>query len=201
MTEQNQDRLNQALRGLRDDAAGTAAPEGLEVALLEAFRQHHATPVQQTNRKLWAAMAIAASLTAAVVWRVSNPPTLKLATPTIMAVTAPTAQSPRVTVQPAVMKSRRPKRKAAPVKQYAAAPTPDPRSASPEDPFIAIPYAPAFTPYEDAQVVRVNMAGASVRRLGLPATADRVEADLVVGNDGLARAIRLVSNSGPNSYR
>jgi hypothetical protein len=196
MTEQNQDRLSEALRGLREEAAGTAAPEALEGVLLDAFRQRHATPVQQPKRAVWAAAAIAASLTAAVAWRVSNPPIVNIGKPPAVAVTAP-PQPPQVTVKPAVMKSRRPKRKAAPAKQYAAAPQPAPR----QEPFIAIPYAPAFTPYEDAQVVRVNMAGASVRRLGLPAVADRVEADLVIGNDGLARAIRLVSNSGPNTYR
>ena len=196
MTEQNQDRLSEALRCLRQDAAGKAAPEALEAALLQAFREHRAAPVQRPKRALWVSAAIAASLTAAVAWRVSNPPAVNVEKSPVVAVSAAPPPAPEVTVKPAVMKSAHPKRRAS-VKQYASAPKPAQR----QEPFIAIPYAPAFSPYEDAQVVRVNMAGASVRRLGLPVTADRVEADLVVGNDGLARAIRLVSNSRPNSYR
>ena len=197
MTEQNHDRLGEALRCLRDHTAGKAAPEALEGELLKAFRERNAAPVQRPKRALWASAAIAASLVVAVAWRLSNPAPANVEAPRAIALDAAPAPAPQVTVKPAVIKSRRPKRKAAPAKQYAAAPKPAARQQA----FIAIPYAPAFTPYDDAQVVRVNMAGASVRRLGLPATADRVEADLVVGNDGLARAIRLVSNSEPNSYR
>jgi hypothetical protein len=67
--------------------------------------------------------------------------------------------------------------------------------------FVEIPYAPPFSPYEGGQVVRLNMPGSSVRRLGLPVSVDRVQADVLLGNDGIARAIRLVSNSGLNSGR
>jgi len=67
--------------------------------------------------------------------------------------------------------------------------------------FIEIPYAPAFEAVDGGQVVRVNMRGASVRRLGLPVMTDRVQADVLLGEDGIARAIRLVSNSGLNSTR
>ena len=59
---------------------------------------------------------------------------------------------------------------------------------------MEIPYAPPLTPYDQGQIVRVNMAGSSARRMGVPVMLDRVQADLVVGNDGLPRAIRLVSN-------
>ncbi len=67
--------------------------------------------------------------------------------------------------------------------------------------FVEIPYAPPFSAYDEGQVVRVNMPGSSVRRLGLPVSVDRVQADVLLGNDGIARAIRLVSNSGLNSGR
>jgi hypothetical protein len=197
MTEQNQDRLSEALRCLREDTAGKAAPDALEGALRQAFRQHQATSAPVKPRRLvWAPAAIAASVAVAVGWHVSNPVQVNVETPKVVTVASAPISTPKVAVKPAVMKSVRPKRRA-PVKRYASAPKPAPR----QEPFIQIPYAPAFNPYEDAQVVRVNMAGASVRRLGLPVSADRVEADLVVGNDGLARAIRLVANSGLNSYR
>ena len=68
----------------------------------------------------------------------------------------------------------------------------------PQREFIRLPYAPEFDPYEGGQVVRVSMPGASVRNLGLPVMVDRVQADVLLGDDGVARAIRLVSNSGLN---
>jgi hypothetical protein len=200
MTEQNQDRLTEALRCLREDAAGKSAPDALEGALRQAFRQHqsasHQTGPAKPRRLVWVPAAIAASVALGVAWHISNPKQVNVEAPRVATVTAARTPAPRVTVKPAVMKSVRPKRRTD-VKQYASGSKPAPR----QEPFIQIPYAPAFNPYEDAQVVRVNIAGASVRRLGLPVTEDRVAADLVVGNDGLARAIRVVSNSGLNSYR
>jgi hypothetical protein len=68
-----------------------------------------------------------------------------------------------------------------------------------QQPFIQIPYAPPFTPYDEGQILRVNMTGSSVRRMGIPVAAQQVQADLLVGNDGLPRALRLVSHSS-NSY-
>jgi hypothetical protein len=36
--------------------------------------------------------------------------------------------------------------------------------------------------------------------MGVPVMMDRVQADLVVGNDGMARAIRVVSTQGSRLY-
>ena len=75
------------------------------------------------------------------------------------------------------------------------------RSAPTPVEFIEIPYAPSIGAFDEAQVVRVNMPGASARRLGLAVGMDRIQADVLLGNDGIARAIRLVSTSGLNSER
>jgi hypothetical protein len=101
--------------------------------------------------------------------------------------------------------------RSAPAKAEAAAVIPKPRPRIRRLPaqrpqqqvqeFIEIPYTPALADYDSGRVVRVNMPGASVRSLGLPVMSDRVEADLFVGDDGVARAIRLVSSSGLNSRR
>ncbi|MCA1567110.1 MAG: hypothetical protein LC803_15955 [Acidobacteria bacterium] len=56
--------------------------------------------------------------------------------------------------------------------------------------------APAATPLEGGQLVRVRLPRAALASLGLPLNAERgnepVKADVLVGNDGLARAIRFV---------
>lgn len=66
-------------------------------------------------------------------------------------------------------------------------------------PFVAIPYVTPLAPYERTQVVRMEVPVAALIAAGLPmSTADvgaHAEADVVVGQDGRARAVRLVSVS------
>lgn len=192
MNQPMQDGLADALRRLREESAAQAAPDSLEGKLLLGFRSHHAAPRKQWNW-IWVAASIAACLVVALVAVMREP----------MRATAPTAPSAAArTEQPAQVEKK--------VLQVAAAQKPKPtrkrraRTAgprlslassqpAPEQEFIKIPYAPPFTPYDEAYVVRVNMPGSSVRRMGVPVVMDRVQADLVVGNDGLARAIRVVS--------
>ncbi|HEX8459024.1 MAG TPA: hypothetical protein VF656_17155 [Pyrinomonadaceae bacterium] len=56
--------------------------------------------------------------------------------------------------------------------------------------------APEAQPLESGQVVRVKLPRAALASLGLPLNAERsnetVKADVLLGNDGLARAIRFV---------
>jgi hypothetical protein len=56
--------------------------------------------------------------------------------------------------------------------------------------------APAATPLEGGQLVRVRLPRAALASLGLPLNVERdnepVKADVLIGNDGLARAIRFV---------
>lgn len=72
----------------------------------------------------------------------------------------------------------------------------------PDQPFVAIPYVTPLAPNERADVVRVQMSVAALIAAGLPvAAADAgatAEADVVVGQDGRARAVRLVSISNFN---
>ena len=56
--------------------------------------------------------------------------------------------------------------------------------------------APDATPLESGQLVRVQVPRAALASLGLPLNAERgnepVKADVLLGGDGLARAIRFV---------
>ena len=68
-----------------------------------------------------------------------------------------------------------------------------------EQPFIPIPYVAQLAPYERAEIVRMNLPVAALISAGFPMrTPDagaRVEADVLVGQDGRARAVRLISVS------
>jgi hypothetical protein len=84
-------------------------------------------------------------------------------------------------------------------------PRPVVREAQQEEPFVAIPFTAPLAPYERTEVLRLDLPVAAVIAAGLPVratdAAGRVQADVVVGQDGRARAIRLVSMSQWNNER
>lgn len=61
--------------------------------------------------------------------------------------------------------------------------------------FLPLTYV-AETAQESGQVVRVRMPRATLASFGLPVNAERanelIKADILIGDDGLARAIRFV---------
>jgi hypothetical protein len=65
--------------------------------------------------------------------------------------------------------------------------------------FVPLPYGDAFGPPERAQVMRVTMPRAALTGLGLPLRYDRpdelIRADILFGEDSIARAIRLVDRN------
>jgi hypothetical protein len=69
----------------------------------------------------------------------------------------------------------------------------------PQQPFVALPYLTPPAPYERIQVVRMEVPVAALIAAGLPMPGAnpgaRVDADVAVGQDGRARAVRLVSTS------
>jgi hypothetical protein len=62
--------------------------------------------------------------------------------------------------------------------------------------FIPIPYAPDFRAEDSAAVVRVKLPRYSLQTVGLPFNPElaneRIDADVLMGQDGIARAIRFV---------
>ena len=71
-----------------------------------------------------------------------------------------------------------------------------------EAPFVPIPYLAPPAPYERIEVVRMQVPVAALIAAGVPVrTADpggRVEAEVMIGQDGRAHAVRLVPNSSWN---
>jgi len=64
------------------------------------------------------------------------------------------------------------------------------------DGFYPLPEAEALPAVENAMVVRVELPVSSLQLMGVPVSEEsadsNVEADLLLGQDGLARAVRLV---------
>ena len=71
-----------------------------------------------------------------------------------------------------------------------------------EQPFVAIPYVLPPGPYERVEIVRMQVPVAALIAAGLRVeTADpsaQAEADVLIGQDGRPRAVRLVSISSFN---
>lgn len=200
--------IHNALRVLRESVTREQASDALEKTLVAAFREQHRKRSVWLPRWAWASAAVAASVLLGMVWRLNTPtPVQAPVRPVIqtLALQPPDTRSldtqPQTGVEnsdvPAVTTIATPKHRKAGHSVMRVAKMPDPQAQE----FIEIPYAPAFEAMDAGQVVRVNMRGASVRRLGLPVMTDRVQADVLLGEDGIARAIRLVSNSGLNSTR
>jgi hypothetical protein len=178
MNENEQALLN-ALRGLAADGPRQAPPHVEEFLVAELRRRSRARLT-----KIWwsisAVAAIAAGM-AVLIWMRPAPPK---SAPVVAHVNAP--ELPRVmapVVVPAVQKSHA-------VRSVRARPA---RAALS---FYALPSASELPPVENAMVVRVQLPMSSLRLIGLlvseESSAERIEADVLVGQDGLARGVRFV---------
>jgi hypothetical protein len=62
--------------------------------------------------------------------------------------------------------------------------------------FYPLPDADELPPIESATIVRVQLPMSSLRLMGLPVSEDRaaefIQADMLLGQDGLARGVRFV---------
>jgi len=90
-----------------------------------------------------------------------------------------------------------------PVPKPAAPPAAEAQAESePEQPFVPIPYVLPPEPYERVEIVRVKMPVSELIAAGFRMqTADpgaEAEADVIVGQDGRPRAVRLISISSFN---
>ena len=76
-----------------------------------------------------------------------------------------------------------------------AAPVPAQIEEEADASFYPLPEAEALPEVENAMVVRVQMRASSLRLMGYPVEeerSDEVQAELLLGQDGLARGVRLV---------
>ena len=71
-------------------------------------------------------------------------------------------------------------------------------AAEPAQAFLAIPYTVPLAPGERATVVRMVLSASAMAAIGFPLPAidpgNEAQADVLVGEDGRARAVRIVAN-------
>ena len=156
---------------------GEGAPENAERTLVSAFRARRAA--RRVRRLLGAGLALAAAVILAVsVWKTPAPVAVE---------SAKIAQSP--TPLPAVAAEP------VPVKTSRRRVRPVPRREE-EMVFYSIPNAGVDEPIERGEVVRVSLPREAVGMFGIPVNPERmqeiVQADVVLGEDGTARAVRFV---------
>lgn len=193
------DNLSQALRELADDSPRGAPPE-LGLRVKTAFARHHAR--RQRNRIAFAGALAACLLLSLAWWRTSQP-----ARPEIKAAQAPQAIQPAVAAHVAEEPSKgrvaaavipehaREQARTKAVKVRGSKRTEPPVEIAADD-FVALPmFDPAVT-LGQSRMVRLEMPGSALQLIGYPVNEEllerRVLTDVLVGQDGVPYAVRLV---------
>ena len=165
-------RIDEALRALRRADWNLETGEGAEVRALLAFRRQRRRRRERIYRTAWTG-GIAAALIALLV---GVPQPAPKPVPVIPeAIPAPPAPPPPAPVRTVVEKRRQPQEVVTPF----------------------YPLMPSAPPLESGLLVRVTVEASALRSVGIPVSddhlSDPVLADVLVGQDDLARAIRFVS--------
>lgn len=180
-------RLSAAFLGLAE-AETAGAPPRLEMALRAAFSERRRAVRWPRWAVPAAGLAAAAAVLVAVTWTSRTPqlpqPPIEKRAAVIPSPLAETAAPPK----PAAVVSKKLRRAAKPVPARAAA------VHEALTPFVALDTAAPVT--GSSQVVRIRMPRAALRTFGFPINeeraAERINADVLLGEDGTALAIRLV---------
>ena len=163
----NERMLSAGLGMLADEHSDLVPPPALQAALMAKYQQQFAR--RQKVRTLWRAVAAAAACLALV------------------------TLGPLVTrgkLQSIASETRTPELIALDADSTSA-------DATTTDPFIAIPYAEPLAPYERAELQRVKLTRGTLLAMGLPTDVpdadEPMNAELMVGEDGIPRAVRILN--------
>jgi hypothetical protein len=199
--------LSEALRALARSTDSQGASSAVEARLLAAFSDKRAVNREPrvANYVSWmqAAAAIALLTASAVTWwwvssrpRVEEIRTASTVMPKPLESKTAASQpsethAPSVAIASAAVSSE-PRRRPASTTRGPAS-----RVVKPEG-FVALPMAAGLPAFESGEIVRVEVPVTSLPMYGIDIAPDArgsaVEADFLVGQDGQARAIRLVRN-------
>jgi hypothetical protein len=177
---ENEQELLSALRGLAADGPRQAPPHVEKFLVAELRRRSRAR-----RTKMWWSISTVAAIAAGMAVFIWMRPAPSKSVPAVVArVGVPDV--PRLTapqVVPAVQKAQA-------IRAVRARPAKAALS------FYPLPSASELPPAENAVVVRVQLPMSSLRLMGLlvseETSAERIQADVLVGQDGLARGVRFV---------
>jgi hypothetical protein len=192
---ERQIRLSAAMGALAERTADVSAPPSIEQAILAEL-----DTVNAHARRRWIYAGVGAALAASLAmawWLGSAPASKKMeahVTPAPPAAVLQASAPEPMEITPAAAPVKRGVKRAA---KRGVKPAP-----KPEAPFIAIPYTLPLDPRERVDVVRMDMPVAALIAAGLPVgsadPASHVRTDVLVGQDGRARAVRLVAAVSSN---
>jgi hypothetical protein len=186
---QDQEYVAAALRALAEQDGERQAPEDLEIRLRQAFRRKQAHRRWRTGLA-WSLAAAAAITVVFVAGSRERPkPVAPARAPRELVAVAPVPAE--IAVAPSPVPARRERaHEARPVEPQPVRQTQEVVTQF----FSLLDVAP---PFERGELLRVTVPASTMRRVGLPVNedrlSDRVYADVLVGQEGLARAIRFVS--------
>lgn len=179
LSEEDDRQLTAGLRDLAAAMESRQAPPSVERALLGRFRRR----AMRRAAIRWGSVAAAVALLLVGFLSRRNPQAplahAVLSPEPAAVVSPPAAARPEAPIKPVTR--RAPARKAPP-------PTPDR-----EEQFFPLLYSDAA---ESVQVVRVKLPRAALASFGVPLAEepgqDKIQADVALGEDGIARAVRFV---------
>jgi hypothetical protein len=185
----------------------------MEQRLLAAFSEHHGRIQRQVRgtatRVRWMAAAAVFLVCAGALlgWRVLQVRRPAPGVATALPVTPSAVSSKGVPpVRPSRMATGGPAVRSSPARPARLRPRPVPKVPEiPSVEFVALPGAASLPRFESGSIVRVDLPLASLAAYGVDISTSGgkgpVKADVLVGQDGEPRAIRLVSQSIPSSSR
>ena len=166
--------MNELFKKLAEETNRTQISPEIEVRLLKEFRRHRLRGYRRVSFALAACLIAAIWLAPGQFYKtkpISRAHPVYKTNPMPVAATAPPRPRP----------------------VYKTKPKP------PEPEFLRIPYSSPLDPHERAEIVRVEMPVSAFAAAGIQiATADtgaKAQADVVIGQDGMARAVRVISVS------
>jgi len=172
--EQRRRNLTGVLRSVAADSRGVGAPARVEARLVTAFRTRNGIAAPR-ERFPWSAVPLWASAAAAVI---------VLA---VLLVRGHGPQTPRQHTQNAMELA---------VLQEPGALEENPLMEGRTAGFIALPNAATLAPNEEVNLVRVEVPRSAMMAVGLTVNEERalerVQADVMLGADGLPRAVRFL---------
>lgn len=177
----NDEQVKDALRALAEHDRAEQAPAFVEARVLAAFRANRKRPAWP-----WALGVVAAAILAIALWPPPHrPEPQQVATPkSIERQLVEVAPPPPPPPPPPPGRRMRP--------SALAAVTAEPTEVVTE----FFPLMDVMPPIEYGQVYRVTVPASTMRVMGVPVSREmwnqRVEAEVLVGEEGLARAIRFV---------
>ena len=181
--------LTTGLAAWAEASSSEQAAPMVEAKLREAFRRN-AAPARRRWIPVAAAGSIAAALVLAKLFTPAAHPIAQVAPPVVKAVAV--SNAPPVVAAAPMEEIRSPRRAVRHVAREVRRPPAPPAELD----FLPVPQGDGWTPLDGGRMVRVGLPRTALRAFGLPINEERaseqVQADVMLSNDGLLRAIRFV---------